>query len=113
MAYEGIERYRSARNDFVSVKELDPSNMQASQGLQRVSDHVSLEKEQPKPPAPPTVTQAPVTVTPAPTQQTAAPKPSAEPAPATTEAVNLEDVEKVKNEGNTLFKQQKVAEAYE
>jgi len=33
MAFENIEKYRSSYQDFLKVKELDPGNLQASQGL--------------------------------------------------------------------------------
>ena len=37
MQYEKIEKLKLAKNDFLKVKELDPSNLKASQGLHRVN----------------------------------------------------------------------------
>lgn len=36
MALESLEKYNDAKEDFLSVKELQPSNKQASQGLTRI-----------------------------------------------------------------------------
>jgi len=41
MCYERIEKNIEARRDFISVKELDPMNKQASEGLSRVLKQLS------------------------------------------------------------------------
>lgn len=37
MALESLEKYAEAKEDFLSVKELQPSNLQASKGLSRIN----------------------------------------------------------------------------
>ncbi|KRX03752.1 hypothetical protein PPERSA_04260 [Pseudocohnilembus persalinus] len=46
MALEKVDKIRSAKNDFTSVKDLDPGNLQASQGLSRTQPYVDEEKEE-------------------------------------------------------------------
>ncbi len=46
MAYESIEKYKEAKADLIRVKELQPSNILASQCLTRVNKAIiSVEKE--------------------------------------------------------------------
>lgn len=40
LAYEHTENLKQARMDFKRVKMLDPSNLQSSQGLHRVTPHL-------------------------------------------------------------------------
>jgi hypothetical protein len=47
LAYEALEKLPKSKSDFVAVKNLDPGNVQASQGLSRLSkimDHSENEQ---------------------------------------------------------------------
>ena len=45
LSSENLERVQAAKADMIKVKELDPSNMQASQALQRYAQHLNHEGE--------------------------------------------------------------------
>jgi tetratricopeptide (TPR) repeat protein len=46
LAYETLEKYKDAKNDMTRVKELQPANSQASQGLTRIKKALaSMENE--------------------------------------------------------------------
>lgn len=49
LQYEKIDKGKLAKLDFLKVKELDPNNIQASQGLYRVNQYLPKEEVKAKP----------------------------------------------------------------